>query len=279
MPKSSMLFVAVVLFSVVVAIICLYVFYYHRWKHLWALDVGILPKYEIKQNVDTSLRVAMIGDSWAGIHHEHQMDAYLSAVLEQQIGRPVLVESKGKGGEKTRGIYKLMFETGEFGTKNLLASGPDYCIISAGINDAAANLGTEQYCYYYRKILDFLLANGVRPVVLEIPNVNLWHLYGGKPLKDLAVDFVKSTMTRCRMYQFDGYREALYQMLVNEGLIDKVIYVSMNDWDDVSPDIDKNLFMSDQIHLNRQGYERLDSCIAIAIARDLENPGKSDSVY
>jgi hypothetical protein len=68
-------------------------------------------------------------------------------------------------------------------------------------------------------------------------------------------------------------------MLVNEGLIDKVIYVSMNDWDDVSPDIDKNLFMSDQIHLNRQGYERLDSCIAIAIARDLENPGKSDSVY
>ena len=129
MPKSSMLFVAVLLFSVVVAIICLYVFYYHRWKHLWALDVGILPKYEIKQNVDTSLRVAMIGDSWAGIHHEHQMDAYLSAVLEQQIGRPVLVESKGKGGEKTRGIYKLMFETGEFGTKHLLASGPDYCII------------------------------------------------------------------------------------------------------------------------------------------------------
>ena len=53
----------------------------------------------------------------------------------------------------------------------------------------------------------------------------------------------------------------------------------MNDWDDASPDIDKNLFMSDQIHLNRQGYERLDSCIAIAIARDLENPGKSDSVY
>ena len=257
----------------------LYFYYYHRWKHLWALDDSISPKYEIKQNMDTSLRVAMIGDSWAGIHHEHQMDAYLSAVLEQQIGRPVLVESKGKGGEKTRGIYKLMFETGEFGTKNLLASGPDYCIISAGINDAAANLGTEQYCYYYRKILDFLLANGVRPVVLEIPNVNLWHLYGGKPLKDLAVDFVKSTMTRCRMYQFDGYREALYQMLVNEGLIDKVIYVSMNDWDDVSPDIDKNLFMSDQIHLNRQGYERLDSCIAIAIARDLENPGKSDSVY
>ena len=56
MPKSSMLFVAVLLFSVVVAIICLYVFYYNRWKHLWALDASISPKYEIKQNMDTSLR-------------------------------------------------------------------------------------------------------------------------------------------------------------------------------------------------------------------------------
>ena len=63
-------------------------------------------------------------------------------------------------------------------------------------------------------------------------------------------------MTRCRMYQFDGYREALYQMLVNERLIDKVIYVSMNDWDDASPDIDNNLFMSDQIHLNRLSLDK-----------------------
>ena len=61
--------------------------------------------------------------------------------------------------------------------------------------------------------------------------------------------------------------------------MDKVVYVSMKNWNDVSPDIDPNLFMSDQIHLNRRGYEKLDSCIAIAIAKDLENPSNSSFVY
>ena len=277
--KMSRYKMIIVLFLLSFGVVGIYIYYYNRWKHLWALETNNASHYVIKQNTDTTLRVAMIGDSWAGLHYKHKMDAYLSAILEQRINRSVLVESNGKGGEKTRGIYKLMFQTGEFGTKQLLSLKPDYCIISAGINDAAANLGTKQYCYYYRQILDFLLANGIRPVVLEIPNVNIWHLYGRKPYKDLVVDFVRSTMTGCKMYQFVGYRDALYQMLEKERLMDKVVYVSMNDWNDASPDIDQNLFMSDQIHLNRRGYEKLDSCIAMAIAKDLENTSNPSFVY
>ena len=268
-----------VLFLLSLGVVGIYIYYYNRWKHLWTLDANIAPHYEIKSNKNSSPRVVMIGDSWAGLHHKHKMDAYFSAILEQRINRSVIVESNGKGGEKTRGIYKLMFDSDEFGTKPLLSLKPDYCIISAGINDAAANLGTKQYCYYYRQILDFLLANGIRPVVLEIPNINIWLLYGGKPFKDFVVDFVRSTMTGCKMYQYAGYRDALYRMLVNEKLMDKVVYVSMKDWNDVSPDINKILFMSDQIHLNRRGYEKLDSCMAIAIANDLENSSNSSLVY
>jgi len=279
MSKSNMMIITAFFSFVAFVIICLYAFYYNRWKHLWALETNISSHYEISANKDSSLKVAMIGDSWAGLHHKHKMDAYLSAILEQRINRSVIVESNGKGGEKARGIYKLMFDSDEFGTKPLLSLKPDYCIISAGINDAAANLGTKQYCYYYRQILVFLLANGIRPVVLEIPNVNLWHLYGGKPFKDLVVDFVRSTMTGCKMYQYAGYRDALYRMLVNEKLMDKVVYVSMKDWNDVSPDINKILFMSDQIHLNRRGYEKLDSSMAIAIANDLEKSSNSSLVY
>lgn len=279
MSKSNMMIIIAFFSFVAFVIICLYAFYYNRWKHLWALETNNAVHYVIRPNKDTTLRVAMIGDSWAGLHHKHKMDAYLSAILEQRINKSVLVESNGKGGEKTRGIYKLMFDSDEFGTKPLLSLKPDYCIISAGINDAAANLGTKQYCYYYRQILTFLLANGIHPVVLEIPNVNIWHLYGGKPFKDLVVDFVRSTMTGCKMYQYAGYRDALYRMLVNEKLMDKVVYVSMKDWNDVSPDINKILFMSDQIHLNRRGYEKLDSCMAIAIANDLENSSNSCLVY
>ena len=279
MSKSNMMIITAFFSFVAFVIICLYAFYYNRWKHLWALDTNITPLYVIKSNSISSLRVAMIGDSWAELHHEQNMDTYFSSILKQKIGRPVYVESKGKGGEKTRGIYKLMFDTDEFGTKPLLSLKPDYCIISAGINDAAANLGTKQYCYYYRQILDFLLANRIRPVVLEIPNVNILHLYCGKPFKDLVVDFVRSTMTGCKMYQYAGYRDALYRMLVNEKLMDEVVYVSMMDWNDASPDINSNLFMSDQIHLNRRGYEKLDSCIAIAIAKDLENSSNPSFVY
>ena len=278
MSKLNMIIIVSVS-SVLLVVICLYAFYYNRWKHLWALDTIITPLYVIKSNSISSLRVAMLGDSWAELHHEQNMDTYFSSILKQKIGRPVHVESKGKGGEKTRGIYKLMFDTDEFGTKPLLSLKPDYCIISAGINDAAANLGTKQYCYYYRQILDLLLANGIRPVVLEIPNVNIWHLYGGKPFKDLVVDFVRSTMTGSKMYQFGGYRDALYLMLVNEGLMDKVVYVSMSSWNDASPDIDQNLFMSDQIHLNRKGYEKLDSCLAEAITKDLRNSSDSGFIY
>ena len=160
MSKLNMIIIVSVS-SVLLVVICLYAFYYNRWKHLWALETNIASHYKIRPNKDSSLTVAMIGDSWAELHHEQNMDTYFSSILKQKIGRPVHVESKGKGGEKTRGIYKLMFDTDEFGTKPLLSLKPDYCIISAGINDAAANLGTKQYCYYYRQILDFLLANHI----------------------------------------------------------------------------------------------------------------------
>ena len=266
----------IVTLSLLFIVILAYCYYYAKWHHLWSLEKP-LNEYSAIHNQDDTLRVVMIGDSWAGMHTE--FDSFMIQKLEKYSRLPVLFESRGKGGEKTKGVYQLMFKDDYYGTKQLMLSSPDYCVISAGINDAAANLGTKQFCHYYRQILDFLLANGIRPVVLEIPNVNIWHLYGAKPLKDLVVDFVRSTMTRCIMYQFADYRAALYQMLRNEVLIDKVVYIPMSDWNDGSSDISKHLFLSDQIHLNRRGYEKIDSCIAIAIAKDLENSSNSSLVY
>ena len=279
MSKSGIIMVVIIAVILSVSLIIgLSVYYYFRWRHLWAMDVSI-PTYKVQSKVDDSLRVVMIGDSWAGLHHENGMDTYLCSELQDKVSCSVTVVSKGKGGERSRGIYQLMFSTDGYGTKSLLTPKPDYCIISAGINDAAANLGTRQYCYYYHQILDLLLANQIRPVVIEVPNVNIWHLYGGKPFKDLTIDYVRSIMTKCKMYYVQEYREALYQMLIDEHLMEKVVYVPMEDWNDGAPDINKDLFMADQIHLNRHGYEKLDSCIALAIAKDLEktsNPSLSN---
>ena len=265
--------VMLVLFFCLLFIGVTYGYYYSRWKRLWAVS-NPMPHYFVSHIQDDALRVVMIGDSWAGIHSELQMDTFLCSKLEQKILRPVSVVSKGKGGEKSRGIYQLMFQTDGYGTRNLFNAGADYCIISAGINDAAANLGTKQFCAHYRMILDFLLANSIRPVVIEIPDVDIWNIYGDKPKKDLLIDYVRSTMTCSGMYNYHEYREALYSMLIEEHLMERVIYVPMKGWNGNGVKLNPSLFMADKIHLNRSGYEKLDACIATAIAHDLQKSQK-----
>ena len=119
-------------------------------------------------------------------------------------------------------------------------------------------------------ILDFLLTNGIRPVIVEVPDVDIWTIYGNKPPKDLLADYIKSTMTRCKMYHYHEYREALYTMLQNEQLLDKVVLVPMTGWNGEGDILNPSLFMEDKIHLNHKGYEKLDYCIAVAIANDLK---------
>lgn len=245
-----------------------YGYYYIRWRHLWQLCSSI-QTYKIEHQQEDSLRILIIGDSWAEIHSELQLDTFLCSRLKTKIVRPVSVVSKGKGGEKSRGIYKLMFENNGYGTKRLFESGVDYCIIFAGINDAASNRGTKQFYHHYKLILDFLLQNNIRPVVVEIPDVDIWTMFKDKPFKDMFSDFVKSTMTQCKMYSFKEYREALREMLQNEKLMDKVVYVSMSEWNGDGEEIDSSLFTEDKVHLNNKGYYKLDESIAAAIANHL----------
>ena len=137
-----------------------YGYYYIRWRHLWR-QCSSIPIYDIELHHEDSLRILIIGDSWAEMHSELQLDTFLCSRLKTKIKCPVSVVSKGRGGEKSRGIYELMFEDGGYGTKLFFKSGVDYCIIFAGINDAAANRGTKQFTHHYKSILDFLFQNNV----------------------------------------------------------------------------------------------------------------------
>ena len=242
----------------------MFVFYYIRWNHLWQ-ECSPIPAYQIEYHQDDTLRILIIGDSWAERHSFHQ-DNLLCSLLRKEVICPVKVVSKGKGGEKSREIYQLMFTNDGYGTKPFLESGVDYCIIFAGINDAAANRGTKQFCYHYKLILDLLLKNHIVPVVIEIPDVDIWYVFKNKPSKDLLGDLMKSTMTQCKMYCFHEYREALYSMLQKENLSDRVVYVPMTKWNGDGDQINPSLFTEDKIHLNREGYHKLDESIATAIA-------------
>lgn len=243
---------------------------YYRWRHLWALE-EIHQPYQVLSHHDDTLRVVMIGDSWAGMHDEGSLDSFLQRQLNDLTTSPVKVKSRGRGGEKSRGIYNLMFEYGKYGTRPILSEGPDYCIVMAGINDAASNMGVRQYLFHYKLILDFLLSINVRPVVVEIPDVNIWALYSQKPIKDLFGDYLKSLMTGCDMYNFHEYREALLSMLREEDLMKKIVLIPMKEWNGNEETINKSLFLEDQIHLNRKGYELLDSCIAFKIIEDYKS--------
>lgn len=242
---------------------------YYRWKHLWAIAED-MPNYFVEYHEDDTLRVVMIGDSWAGLHSEQGLDSLLGNYLELQTGHPAKVVSKGKGGEKSREIYQLMFEDGQYGTMPLLHAGADYCIVMAGINDAAGNRGTSQYCHHMRLIIQHLESSGIKPVLVEIPDVDIWNIYGGKGIKDMTADWLRSRMTGCEMYHFAEYREALKAMLRDDGWMKRVTFVPMSGWNGEGTEINKSLFKADLIHLNERGYERLDSCIASAIADDLK---------
>lgn len=212
------------------------------------------------------------------MHSYLKMDSLLYSKLHNKIACPVSVVSKGKGGEKSREIYQLMFKDGGYGTKLFFESGVDYCIIFAGINDAASNRGTKQFCHHYKLIFDFLLQNNIRPVVIEIPDVDIWNMFKDKPFKDILSDFVRSTMTQCVMYSFKEYREALRKMLQKEKLLDRVVYVPMSEWNGNGEKIDPSLFTEDEVHLNYEGYYKLDESIAAAIANHLKHSKDSTIV-
>lgn len=255
----------------------IYGYYYIRWKYIWQ-QCSSIPAYKIEKHNDDTLRILIIGDSWAEMHSYLQMDTFLCSRLRKEITCPVSVVSKGKGGEKSREIYQLMFKDGGYGTKLFFESGVDYCIIFAGINDAATNRGTKQFCYHYKLILDFLFQNKIRPVVIEIPDVDIWNMYKKKPFKDILTDLIRSTMTHCKMYEYHDYRETLYEMLQNEKLLDRVVYVPMAKWNGAGVTINPLLFMEDKIHLNYEGYCKLDESIAKAIVNNLYHSKDSSFV-
>ncbi len=256
----------IVFFLLVIAVLGSLSFYYFRWKHLWDKEKPI-PRYIVKRNNDDTIRVLLLGDSWAANHSG--FDSFLCSKIQAKVSKPVVVKSRGKGGEKSRGLYRLLFDNDSLGMRELIELGADYSVVFAGINDAAANLGTTQFCYHYMLILDFLLNNGIRPVVIEIPDVDIWHLYCDKNLKDLVADYLKSVMTGCKMYEMSSYRESLYKNLSDNGYLDSVIYIPTTLWNDKGQTINLNLFLPDKIHLNIEGYKKLDECLAEAIIGDI----------
>ena len=255
---------------VLIACCSMLLWYRYKWKTVWEETAYRVP-YSVALHDDDTLRVLMIGDSWAEMHHGGGCDTMLATMLCQQLDIPVKVLSQGRGGALSRQVYNLMFKASSFGDsiycmENMLKQGADYCVVIAGINDAAANLGPTFYVRHYNLILRTLFVWHMRPVVIEIPDVDIYDVYSRKDRKNLLLDCLRAWMTGAEPYDVRVYREALRERSLQ--MKDSIVYVACDQWNKAGFRDSRGMYLTDKVHLNHRGYQQLDSCIAVFIARD-----------
>ena len=230
--------------------------YYHLAKKY------MLLKGETIGAFNDTLKIAFIGDSWASYHHDY--DKKLESMFREK-GMPACVISLGNVGAKSKEIYQRMYST----TKPVLLERPDYCIVSAGINDAVAKMGKDYYVHHYMLILQQLFDLDIKPVVLEMPEVNYRAIAGREPWTMRMRHVLSSLMTGSELYGFDSYKTALISAIKKSDIQNRIVYISADSWNPSGYQDPKELYLSDETHLNAMGYEVLDSCIASKIFIDI----------
>ena len=214
-----------------------------------------------------SLIVIFIGDSWASYHSQY--DQYLKSRIEIKVNKPTKVISKGIVGAKTKTIYIKMHDYSLAGTKALIDSSPDYAIISTGINDAVAKMGTENYCYHYNLIIKELLSAGIKPIILDMPQVDYRTVYQRESIIAQIRHRISSWYTGAPLWTFDNYQSALRALIRLDKIKKHLIYIPASEWNPEGYADSRMLYKEDHVHLNEKGYLLLDSCISSYIYHDM----------
>jgi lysophospholipase L1-like esterase len=219
----------------------------------------------------------MIGDSWIYFHQTLRRDSTFAIELKRVLGsKKVKVTAKGKAGATSGEIYKRMSNdyTWEmdydlnYSSQSVIESGADYCVISAGINDARQRRGKNYYVGSYLQILRLLLSNGIRPVVMEIPDVDVDEAYIGNTLYYQLKAKICMNLLKTQLYGVNDYRQALKDSLELHHLMDSIIYVPAVSWNPEGWRDKRDIYTDDHFHLNLSGYKILDSTFAAEIVKD-----------
>ena len=229
------------------------------------VDEIVTPQLN-KNSEGDSLKVIIIGDSWASYHSQY--DQYLKSCLEMKVNKPTIVISKGIVGAKTKTIYTKMNEYSPSGTKELIDLSPDYAIISAGINYAVAKMGTANYCHHYQLIIKKLLSADIKPIIIEMPPVDYRAVYQRESLIAQLRHRFSSWLTNAPLWDSEEYRLALLS-LIKPNKKNRVLYIPASEWNPDGYMDSRMLYKDDHVHLNRKGYSLLDSCITSHIYNDI----------
>lgn len=244
-----------------------------------------LPIYDIGPHPnDDTLRVAVIGDSWAEYHTSLECDTIFCRYAKRLTSLPVKSFSRGHSGKTTKEVYYEMFSDRTVEhvwdvdrcTQPLMEQHPDYCIIMAGINDWRLFKSCHFYVENYRLMLNLLIKNGIRPVVMEMPNVDMIYFHGKRKIYRKWMFKTLSLLTGIdESYESaQDYRDAMKEMLQEYGLEDKVLFIPMSAWNPGGIEAAPEIYLDDRLHINMDGYHILDSCMAYEVIKDFQKRNK-----
>ncbi len=216
------------------------------------------PIYQTIQHHDDTIRIAYIGDSWAYGHQFHQ--CCIKELLENNLQRPVIVNSYGIGGLTSKEIYHAFFELDSF--RHFIEKGYDFCFISAGINDTNKKMSASYYQKSMDYIIQFMLTNHIHPIIQEIPDYNIHSVFERQTTKDKIIRHISMFVNRTDIDCKQVFRNALDELIQEKGYQDKISIIRYKSWNkDYEKDLNM-LYTDDQMHLNEKGYTLLDRVIA-----------------
>ena len=243
-----------------------------------------LPYYKVdKRAKEDTIRVIIIGDSWAEFHANLEGDTIFEIESKKMTDIPMRSWSRGKGGSLSKQIYYFMYDSlteekpfeQDRCTQPLIESHPDYGVLYAGINDVIFKRSLYYYSENLRLMIRLLLHSGIRPVVMQIPMVDAASAIDYKPFLKRSPYHIRAFILGTENYTIYDYREAQAKMLKETKLIDSVLFIPADKWDKKGG-WDADIYTYDRIHPNMRGYHVLDSCLASEILKDWKKHQKNN---
>lgn len=220
---------------------------------------------------DDTLRIAIIGDSWAEYHADRHgsCDTLFAKEAATYISTPVICRIWGRAGALTNQVYYDLLngkDNEAYGMQTPLAWHPDYCVIMTGINDLLKKRSTDDYVADYNLIVQCLLRHGICPVVMDVPTVDVEWVVSNRAFYKRWIQYVIAQVAGTYSTDVQAFRQALRDMLKTTGLRDSVLFIAANDWTPKGWQ-DTTCYRKDHLHLNDRGYQMLDSYLAKEILR------------
>lgn len=246
-----------ILLTCIFAIILLGGYHYYAQPQL-------RESYQLANIDDDPICIAYIGDSWAFMHKDRE--CLIPKLLSDTLHSPVRVSSYGICGLTSKEIYDNFYKNSGF-IFFLNKRKYHYCFISAGINDTYKKMSTTYYQKSMEGIIAFLLANHIHPIILEIPDYDIQKSYDRQRLSRKFLRRISMLITGCPIDCKQMFRDALDELISEKGYQDKVSVIRYKSWNNDYSNDQNQLYLNDGLHLNKQGYAKLDSVIAKEILK------------